>query len=735
MNNTLAAENSSAERQPRQHARLNAWPRGWFTAQAFKQGFAYPPYLAVVAVCGLLLFAFARDVGGQCLGVLIVGAAALTALALARQVAAVRENVQLLAEQSARQSESRFRSLVQQTSDVIMILDENLIVRYVTPSIERIFGVAPETRTGQKLFQRVYPEDEARVAAYFAQALAEPGVRPPIEWRTRHEDGTWRYVECIGTNLLADPDIKGFVLNARDITERKQNEEELRESEARFRTLAETASDAIITLDETSRIVYVNRAAEQVFGYTIDEMLGANLTMLMPENLRHLHRAGFSRYVETGHKHIGWKAVALPGLHKSGREIPLEISFGEFVKNEQRYFTGIARDITERKRAEEALRQAEQKYHLIFESAVVGIYQTTPDGQYLTANPMLARMFGYDSPAEIMREVTGNHLEQQFYVQPGRREEFARRLREDGVVTAFESEIYRRDGSTTWISEHTLALRDTTGQLIGYQGTTTDIADRKRAEEELRSYAVQLQQSNRELQDFAFVASHDLQEPLRKVQAFGDRLKSKYGDGLNADGRDYLERMQSAAGRMQTLINDLLTFSRVTTKAQPFTPVNLNLIAREVLSDLEVKIEETGATINLGELPTIDADPVQMRQLMQNLIGNALKFRRADEAPLIKIQCLTHDHDDDDSTPPGCCRISVADNGIGFDEKYLDRIFTVFQRLHGRSEYEGSGVGLAICRKIVERHGGQLTARSQPGAGAHFIFTLPIKHTTEGVTT
>ncbi|MGH6611574.1 MAG: PAS domain S-box protein, partial [Burkholderiaceae bacterium] len=397
------------------------------------------------------------------------------------------------------------------------------------------------------------------------------------------------------------------------------------------------------------------------------------------------------------------------------------------------------RDITERRRAEEALRQAEQKYQHIFESAVVGIYQTTPDGQYLTANPMLARMFGYDSPAEIMREVTGNHLEQQFYVQPGRREEFARILREDGVVTAFESEIYRRDGSTMWISEHSLALRDAEGQLVGFQGMSIDITnrrgtevalreseekyrsileniedgyfevdlagnftffndslcrilgypadelmgmsnrqymdqenakevfhtfnavyntgtpaedfdwgiirkdgtgrslessislrrdaeggaigfrgivrditDRKRAEEERHSYAAQLQRSNRELQDFAFVASHDLQEPLRKVQAFGDRLKSKYGDGLNADGRDYLERMQSAAGRMQTLINDLLTFSRVTTKAQPFTPVNLHSITREVLSDLEVKIEETGATMTLGELPTIDADPVQM---------------------------------------------------------------------------------------------------------------------------
>ncbi len=239
--------------------------------------------------------------------------------------------------------------------------------------------------------------------------------------------------------------------------------------------------------------------------------------------------------------------------------------------------------------------------------------------------------------------------------------------------------------------------------------------------ERLRQSTVELERSNRELQDFAFVASHDLQEPLRKIQAFGDRLKSKHGAALGADGVDYLARMQGAAHRMHTLINDLLTFSRVTSKAQPFVPVDLDRIATEVLSDLEERIERSGARVETEPLPTLDADPLQMRQLLQNLVANALKFHRAGETPVVKILAAVEGNG---GAPQA--RITVADNGIGFDMKYLDRIFTPFQRLHGRSEYEGTGMGLAVCRRIVERHGGALTAESAPGEGARFLVTLPV---------
>ena len=245
---------------------------------------------------------------------------------------------------------------------------------------------------------------------------------------------------------------------------------------------------------------------------------------------------------------------------------------------------------------------------------------------------------------------------------------------------------------------------------------------------ELNELNAELERSNRELQDFAFVASHDLQEPLRKIQAFGDRLRTVQGPNFTDQGRDYLDRMHSAAGRMHRLINDLLTFSRVSTKAQPFAPTDLNKIAEDVVTDLETRIDETGGEVEIGELPVIEADELQMRQLLQNLIANALKFRRTDVSPhvIISAETLPARPSENGQQPTDeMVKIYVKDNGIGFDEKYLDRIFTPFQRLHGRNEYEGTGIGLAVCRKIVERHGGTLTAESRTGEGSTFIVAMP----------
>ena len=271
-----------------------------------------------------------------------------------------------------------------------------------------------------------------------------------------------------------------------------------------------------------------------------------------------------------------------------------------------------------------------------------------------------------------------------------------------------------------------------------YVMTARDISARQQTEAELERKVAErtgelqelntaLRTSNRELEQFASVASHDLQEPLRKIEAFGDRLKTR-STTLDDPGRDYLDRILDSASRMRKLINDLLSFSRVTTRAQPFTPVDLSRVASEVLSDLEARVQQVGGRVEIrGKLPTIDADPTQARQLLQNLIGNALKFHRPDAPPVVEVEGVVSNERPDRPR----LVLTVKDNGIGFEEVYVDRIFEVFQRLHGRNEYEGTGIGLAICRKIAERHGGTITARSTPGQGATFIVTLPVRQNTE----
>jgi light-regulated signal transduction histidine kinase (bacteriophytochrome) len=236
--------------------------------------------------------------------------------------------------------------------------------------------------------------------------------------------------------------------------------------------------------------------------------------------------------------------------------------------------------------------------------------------------------------------------------------------------------------------------------------------------EEQRKYTTMLEQSNRELEEFAFVASHDLQEPLRKIQTFADRVKNMHSGSLGEKGRDYLERMQRSAGRMQDLIQDLLRYSRITSRSEPFTMVDLKETAQDALTDLRVLLKETGGRAEIDELPHIEADRVQMRQLFQNLFNNGLKFHGR-EKPVVKARSSA-------SCVGGFWEIFVEDNGIGFDECYLEKIFKPYQRLHGRdSIYLGTGMGLAICRRIVERHGGSITAKSEPGKGATFIVRLP----------
>jgi PAS domain S-box-containing protein len=356
------------------------------------------------------------------------------------------------------------------------------------------------------------------------------------------------------------------------------------------------------------------------------------------------------------------------------------------------------------------LHQLQRRYEMILNSAGEGICGLDLEGKATFVNPTVAKLTGW-ALAELIGKTENEIFAQRQPTQAG-----------PGSSAPDQQVFYRKDG-TPFPVEFVRTPINEDGRLIGSVLVFKDITERKRADETLAQRAAELARSNSELEQFAFVASHDLQEPLRKIQAFGDRLKTKCEAIESPDILDYLARMQSAAARMRTLINDLLAFSRVIRSSEPFAPVDLAQVTREVLGDLEVRIEKTNAKVDVAELPTIDADAMQMRQLMLNLITNALKFQPPGGTPTVKItsrllSALSGEQ---------LCEIHVQDNGIGFDERYLDKIFAVFQRLHGRGEYEGTGVGLAVCRRIVDRHHGSIIGKSQPGQGATFIVTLPVR--------
>lgn len=361
------------------------------------------------------------------------------------------------------------------------------------------------------------------------------------------------------------------------------------------------------------------------------------------------------------------------------------------------------------------------------------IYAKDKQGRFVLNNPTHAKAFGLDSPEEMKGKTDFDFFPQelaaQFYLDEQRTIETG-----EPVINQEQYKNNPRDPNSPkrWSISSKVPWRDRRGDILGTVGVTRDIHEMKTAqealhksEEKLRQLAAQLERSNRELVDFAYVASHDLQEPLRKITVFGERLKEQ-NPNLTADSAECLNRMQKAAGRMQVLINDLLAFSRVTTKAQPFASVNLAETAGGVLEDLEGRIEMVKGQVDVGPLPVIDAEPLQMRQLLQNLIGNALKFRRPEVPPVVKVEAQIIP--DPESPGKQLCRLTVCDNGIGFDEKYVDRIFNAFQRLHTRDEYEGTGMGLAIVRKIALYHGGDITAKSKPGEGSTFILTIPAVH-------
>ncbi|WP_203293049.1 ATP-binding protein [Maricaulis parjimensis] len=364
---------------------------------------------------------------------------------------------------------------------------------------------------------------------------------------------------------------------------------------------------------------------------------------------------------------------------------------------------------------------ANQRLSQILMTAAEGIYGIDGNGTITFINPRACQMLGYAEHELIGKDMhaTVHHSRRDGSIYP--REECGIHYPGLPGESADGDVFWTKAGQPIPIESASSPL-DPTDKSKGAVITFRDITNRKRDELALRRYAQELKRSNSELQEFAYAASHDLQEPLRKIQAFGERLNNKCYDALDDTGRHYLERMVDAATRMRRLIDDLLSYSRVNSKTTSFLPVELSTVIADVLSDLEPRITAEEASIRVGELPAIEADPGQMHQLFLNLIANSLKFRRPGVSPSISIEGSV-----EVGESGAMARIAVADNGVGFEPRHAERIFGMFERLHGRDEFDGTGVGLATCRKIAERHAGELTAWGEPDAGAVFTLLLPVR--------
>jgi PAS domain S-box-containing protein len=589
-------------------------------------------------------------------------------------------------------------------------------------------------------FMQLTPEHWHEMERRQIAELLATGTSVRYEKEYRRKDGTIVPIELtvdLYRNAAGEPQyLYAFVA---DISGRKQAEEQIQKANAFLDSIVEHLP-LLLFVKRADDLCYerVNRAGTELLGVPQEDLLGRSDHDLYPREQAEFFTARDREALASK------RLVDIP-------EEPIQTRHGERILHTRKipildgqgnplHLLGIAEDITERKRAEEALRITESRWRTLVQTVTDYITMIDRAGAILFIN--------HPPPGVLLEDVIGTSV--YLHLPPDHHEAFRSALEyvfQTGKPTSYEvASVLPRVGALRWFSTR-MGPVQVEGRVTAVTAISTDITERRQAEERLRQLAAELARSNAELEQFAYIASHDLQEPLRKVQAFGDMLVARYPEALGEEGRDYLQRMQNASKRMQALINDLLTFSRVTTKGRPFAQVNLAEVAGQVVADLEARIRDTGGQVEIGELPVLDADPTQMRQLLQNLIGNALKFHRQGEPPRVKVHSrLLHEGDgalrhdlrvagawagDHASTEPArsCCEIMVQDNGIGFEEKYCDRIFAPFQRLHGRGEYEGTGIGLAICKKIVERHGGAITARSSPGLGATFLVTLPLRQT------
>jgi PAS domain S-box-containing protein len=496
-------------------------------------------------------------------------------------------------------------------------------------------------------------------------------------------------------------EIAGIVTIGRDVTEERRALEAARREKEITDSVIESLPGIFYQIDADGRMVRWNHALERVLGYADTE-----ITDMPPVDL--FDRDDRAAVAETIEKVFAEGAAELAAelATKSGERIPYLLTGTLMTIDGTPQLIGMGTDISALRMAEAAVRESEEKFRGLFENVRIGMFRSyIDDGTLIDVNETMARIFG------TTREDLMGRPGPDVWVDPREREAVMDRLRRERELTDLEVELRTEGGVRKTVLE-TMRLSED-GTIV--EGSITDITPRVEAERRLQRTLVELERSNQELEQFAYVASHDLQEPLRMVASYTQLLERRYRDALDDDARDFIGYAVDGANRMQRLINDLLAFSRVQTRGKPFEPVDLNSALGRARANLAMTVDETGAVVSNAELPTVSADEGQLVSVFQNLIGNGIKFR-GEEAPRVHVSAVEREAE---------WEISVRDNGIGISPEFHDRIFVIFQRLHGRTEYEGTGIGLAMAKRIVERHGGSIWVDSKPGDGATFRFTLP----------
>ncbi len=634
------------------------------------------------------------------------------------------------AEAALRESEARKTAMLETSLDAIVSIDHKGIVREWNSAAERIFGYRREQSLGHRLESLIVPSDTTEkylpgLSDYLMTGVGSL-IGRPFEVVAKRSNGEEFPIELALTQIPSSepPFFTAFI---RDITDRKNAEEALRRSEARKAAVLETALDAIVSVDQQGKVIEWNPAAERIFGYSRELALGRDMSeLIIPASNHELHRKGLARFLQTGRGRLLGHRIEVMAMRANGAEFPVELTITKIPGDGPLVFTSFIRDITERRRTEEALRKSEERFRLLVEGVEdYAIYMLDTHGRITTWNAGAERIEGYRA-----QEIIGRRFHR-FYTP----EDVERKKPDQALAVAtaegrFHDERWqvRKDGTHYWASFVITALRDDKGKLTGFSTIARDITKRKHTEDEIhrlnaelerrvQERTSELQAAYHEMEAFSYSISHDLRAPLIHIAGFAEMLKSDLGSRLDDKSRRHLETICESTENMGRMIADLLTFSRIGRAEMHKVRFNLGDTVKDVRRDLQAQTASRKITWIVPDLPEVYGDPFLLRQALFNLLSNAVKFTRQRPEARIEIAVETTEKEH---------IFAVRDNGAGFDMKYVAKLFGVFQRLHPVSEFEGTGIGLANVRRIIQRHGGRTWAEGSVDGGATFFFSLPI---------